>query len=302
MANGSTIPAVAAVASGATAFSNLAGGLTGIANLLLVTPQNTVGYQPQNTVGEVYNAPALLFHYEGENTSTFESDITDHFVEDNTAIQDQIALKPVIVTVQGFVGELNDIPPNKVLQAAYVAANKLTTISAYSPVLSTTALIAYNEALFAYQTAANLAQTAVSAYSSITGSGSSGTSVIGANGINPQPNQTQQQIYYQQFFYYWGNRILFTIQTPWAIFQDMAILSVRAIQQAETTMISDFEVKFKQIRFAKTLTVAELYQDNANFAGRLNQQGAPLTQLGTNAVTQSANTFANSLINSLVIK
>lgn len=280
-----SVPTIAAVASGATA----------LGNLLLVTPQNTIGYQPQNQVGATFNAPALLFHYEGENTATLESDITDHYVEDNTAIQDQIAIKPFIITVQGFIGELNDIPPNKIFAAAYVAANKLTTISAYTPSLSVTALLAYNEAVFAYSTATNLAQGAVSAYASITGSGSSGTSVIGANGLQSQPNQTQQQIYFQQFVFYQGNRTLFTIQTPWAIFQDMAIKSLKAVQSAETNVISDFEITFKQIRFAKILTSAQAYNDNANFSGRLNQQGAPVTQLGTNAVTQSANTFANGL-------
>ena len=75
----------------------------------------------------------------------------------------------------------------------------------------------------------------------------------------------------------------------------MAIQSVRAIQSAETELISDFEVTFKQMRFASTLTTAQLYSNNQNFSGRLNKQGAPVRQLGTNAVTQSTNTFANSL-------
>lgn len=290
------IPTISAVSSGATTLSNL---ISGITNLLMVTPQSTVGYQPQNTVGEVYNAPSLLFHYEGENTASLESDITDHFVEDNTAIQDQIALKPIMITTQGFIGELNDIPPNKVFAIALAAATKLTAISAYTPALSTTALIAYNEAVFAYTTATNLANSAISAYSSITGGGSSGTSVIGSNGLQAQPNQTQQQIYFQQFYYYWANRILFTIQTPWAIFTDMAIKSLRSIQSAETNVITDFEVSFKQMRFASSLTSEQLYMNNADFSGRLSQQGAPTTQLGTNAVTQSTNTFANSLASSI---
>ena len=83
------IPTIAAVASGATAFSNFAAGIT---NLLMVTPQNTTGYQPNPvspTTGQpLATPPSLLFHYEGENTATLESDITDHVVEDNTAVQE----------------------------------------------------------------------------------------------------------------------------------------------------------------------------------------------------------------------
>jgi uncharacterized Fe-S center protein len=39
------------------------------------------------------------------------SDITDHYIEDNTAINDHIALKPEIIRVEGLVGELKyEIP------------------------------------------------------------------------------------------------------------------------------------------------------------------------------------------------
>lgn len=271
---------------------------TTIGNLILVTPQNTIGYQPQNADDSngTYTNPSLLFHYEGENTATVESDITDHYVEDNTAIQDQIALRPVLITTQGFIGELNDIPPNKVFQVAKLVANKLTTINAYTPALSITALIAYNEAVFAYETAANLLNNAVSSYNSITGNGSSGTTVIQGDGVTENfPPQTQQQKYYQQFYSYWSTRTLFTVQTPWAIFTDMAIKSMKAVQSAETNVITDFEITFKQMRFAKALDAAGLYTHNANFAGQLQQQGAPLVQKGTNALTESPNSFSRVL-------
>src|SRR6185312_8744514 len=88
---------------------------TALSNLILVNPQKTIGYQPQNAPSNngqtAQLGPSLLFHYEGEQTASLESDITDHYIENNTAIQDQIALKPVIITTHGFIGELNDIPP-----------------------------------------------------------------------------------------------------------------------------------------------------------------------------------------------
>lgn len=265
-----------------------------LGNLILVTPQNTIGYQPQNQVGSTYNAPALLFHYEGENKSSFESDITDNYVEDNTAIQDQIALKPVIIVTQGFVGELNDIPPNKAFQIAQVAAQKLVTISAYTPSLSTTALLAYNEAVFAYSTLANVAQNAVSAWSSIV-NGGVGTTVISGNSVAVQPSQNKQQTYYQQFYGYWNSRTLFTIQTPWAIFTDMAILKLDAVQSAETNVISEFTVTFKQMRFAKVQTADSDYTNNTNFQGRLQQQAAPTTNLGTNSLSTSSTDLNSAL-------
>lgn len=260
-----------------------------LGNLILVTPQNTLGYQPQNSGAVTPQGPSLLFNYEGENTATLESDITDHYVEDNTAIQDQIALRPVIITTQGFVGELNNVPPKIFPPALTTLSSKLTGVSAYAPSVSTTALIAYNEAVFAYNTAASVASSAVSTWSSITGAG--GESVIGSNGLSAQPNQTQQQIYFQQFYGFWQSRTLFTIQTPWAIFQNMAIKTLRSVQSAETNVISDFEVTFKQMRFASALSVSngtsQLYTDVSDFASQNQATGLlnPVTNLGTSSLT-----------------
>lgn len=258
---------------------------TALSNLILVSPQKTIGYQPQNppnadgTPSSLEQSPAILFHYEGEQTAMLESDITDHYAEDNTAIQDQIALRPEVITTHGFVGELNDIAPLG-LGALQTVANKLTTISAYTPVLSLTALLAYNEAFQLYQVAANAQNSAVAAWSSINGTG--GQNVIGSNGLTAQPNQNKQQTYFQQFYGFWRNKTLFTVQTPWAVFQNMAIKSLRAIQDAETNVITDFEVSFKMIRIASTLSIPGI---PLIYQGRAANQADPLNVLGTSSAS-----------------
>ncbi len=239
---------------------------TALSNLILVTPEDK-GYQPeirqtqQNQTPLAQRPPKFLFHYEGEQSVTLESDITDHYVEDNTAVQDQIALKPESVATHGYIGELNDVPP-PALAALKTAANKLTTIGAYTPGLTTTALIAYSEAFFLYQVAATAVNSAVAAWSSLTGSG----------------NQTQQQIAFQKFYGYWRDRTLFTIQTPWAIFEHMAIKSLRAVQDAETRVVTDFEITFKRIRSADSQFVKNSVVD-----GQLKAQAAPEQDLGTSS-------------------
>lgn len=248
---------------------------TALSNLILVSPQATVGYQPQNnpTSSTMKPPPAILFHYEGEQTALIESDITDHFIEDNTAIADQIALRPELITTQGFIGELNNVAPG-ILAALQTLADKLTVISAYVPVLSETAIIAYTEAFQLYQVGANAVNSAVSAWSTL--NGTSGESVINGQGITIQPNQTKQQTAFQQFYGYWRNRTLFTVQTPWAVFQNMAIKSLRAIQDADTNMLTDFEVTFKIIRTAQNAT--SIF---TSVQGRLGSQSAGVTDLGT---------------------
>lgn len=259
---------------------------TALSNLVLVSPQQTIGYQPQNAKGSTAKQPpALVFNYEGEQTVSLESDITDHYVEDNTAIQDQVALRPEIITTHGFIGELNDVVPSA-LKPLNALAEKLTVISAYTPVLSETAILAYNEAFFLYQVAASVLNSGVSSWASINGTG--GENVVDSNGLQTgvfdattgqiSNNQSKQQIAFQQFYGYWRARTLFTVQTPWAVFQNMAIVSLRAIQDAETRVITDFEVRFKMIRFSNTLSspnVAPILQ------GRASTQAAPVVDFGT---------------------
>lgn len=261
---------------------------TALSNLVLVSPNLTIGYQPMNPSnpdGSPSTAPlpdSFLFHYEGEQTATMDSDITDHYIEDNTAIQDQIALRPVMITTQGYIGELNDVVP-KLLSPLYSIAQNLQIVSAYTPALSATALIAYNEAFQLYQVAANAANSAISAWSSISGTG--GTNVIADDSvIEINPVQNKQQTAFQQFYGWWVNRYFFTLQTPWAIFENMVIKTIRPIQSAETNVITTFECTFKQIRTASSALTPP---QSAVSQGRLSQQSSDVTNQGTSTPPSS---------------
>lgn len=247
-------------------------GINALSGLVLITPQVNNSYQPQNPFGtssEQQPPPAFLFHYEGENSVTLESDITDHYIEDNTPIQDQIALKPEGINTHGFIGELNNVPPSIATPAKNIL-DKLTSIGAYTPALTTTALNAFNTATQLYSTAENASNAAVSAVASLTKNSSTGAS---------SGTQTKQQVAFSTFYGYWQNKILFTVQTPWAQFKNCAIKSLRAIQDAETRVISDFEVSFKVMRFATIVTVNNGI--TSDFQGRAAAQGADLVNLGS---------------------
>lgn len=286
-----------------SAISNAANAAIGLSNLILVSPQSTIGYQPQNYPSwkndNSSQPPAILFNYEGEQTVSLSSDVTDHYIENNTAIQDQVALKPETITTSGFIGELNDVAPAALIPLQTVA-EKLVAIGAYAPQISETAAIAYAKAFQLYQVGASLANSAVSSWSSLTGGGAQ-TVINGATtqqDIVNQTNksQTKQQIYFQQFYGYWKSRTLFTVQTPWAVFQDMIIQNLRAVQDAETRMITDFEITFKLMRFASTQSVANIGLYNSNDAqGRLLSQSSEEVDLGTSSVETSNVSFASQL-------
>lgn len=288
LSNAATLPAAAA-----STLSIATTAATALSNLILVTPSQTKGYQPQNppnadgTDSTAQQPPSFLFNYEGEQTVVIESDITDHYIEDNTAIQDQIALRPVLITTHGFISELNNVTPT-ILQPLATVLNQLTPIGAYAPGLSVTAEEAYNEAFQLYQIATNAINSAVSAWSSVTGGPSGETVISGMEDsffpITLQPNQNKQQTAFQLFYGYWINRTLFTIQTPWAIFQNMAIKSLRAIQGEDTITITDFECTFKQIR-----TVQDTGAPDQSLVsqGRLSQQCSDITNQGTSTPSSS---------------
>jgi|SRR5579859_38165 len=263
------------MAQGLGNISNITTTVSAISGLLMVSPQKTIGYQPQDETGQPSAADKpILFHFEGEQSAVLDSDITDHYVEDNTAINDQISLHPDTITTQGFIGELNDVPATPALQIAQQLAQKLTLISGYTPALSQSAILAYDEAAFIYAQIASASAAYTSARSTINGDG--GETVIGTFGVQEFPNQTLQQQIYQRFVEYRLKRTLFTVQTPWAVYQNMAIKSLRAIQSPETNTVTDFEVSFKMMRFSENITTTL----NSNAQGRAQQQGAPQVDAG----------------------
>jgi len=251
----------------ANAISDLSAATTtalGLSNLILVSPSSFIqGYQPYPSSGPIATRTGLpfpdpfLFHYEGEQTVTCTSDITDHYVEDNTAIQDQISLKPIEITTQGFIGELNDVPPFFIAPLRTIA-NKLTSIVAYAPAASVTAQLAYNQAFQLYQTAQAVLEALPSSWTGV-------------------ESQNKQQKAFQQFYGWWRDRRFFYVQTPWAVFSNMAIKSLRPIQSAETNVITNFEITFKQIQTTQTII---LPPRSSISQGQAITNSSPTTDLG----------------------
>jgi hypothetical protein len=249
----------------------------GLASLILVTPENK-GIQPQKSVESIESAvpnpnqDTIFFNYVGEESIVLNSDITDHYVEDNSAIQDQVALRPIEFSVTGFVGEVNDVAPD-FLKPLKLASQKLTVISGYVPEISTTALIAYNQALFLYQTARNVQNSAVQAWNTFN--------------KNELAKNRQQEMFFK-LSAYWKERVLFRVQTPWRVFKNMAIKSLRVTQPQDENTVSNFEVVFKEMRFAVTKTISSASPEGEIKSSRLKNQTDPEVNLGSQNVVETS--------------
>jgi len=191
-----------------------------------------------------------------------ESDITDHFLEDNTAVQDQIALRPEVVTVTGQVAEVVRTIPRTKIEAP--VPNPLPLIPEMLPVFTPGAEAQQQQA----------AEDAADLKASITDD----QTLYGyyTSRLPQQPNQTKQSVVFGYLYQLWKGRQLFSVETPWGIFTNMAILSMGAKQPAVSKSVSEFSVTFKKIRVARSITVVP-----GLLAGRSVFQQAGISQNGT---------------------
>lgn len=185
----------------------------------------------------------FVFDIADDETIELDADITDHYVENGTAVQDHIALRPERVTVRGLVGEYRHIVdgnPTKLQKAT----KKLTTLASYLPPLSDAASAIYKGLQGKNESAALTALT----NSTISNIGNTAMDLYKAyRNVNiPQTEQQKAFIFFEALR---NNRSLFTIQTPFRYYTDMAVESLRTTQSGFSRDQSDFEVTFKKMRF-----------------------------------------------------
>lgn len=244
--------------------------ITNVINQYVVAPIAAFGI-----AGYVFNAL-------GESTTRLDNEISDHYAEDNTAIQDQVANRPLRVTLKGYVGELVFNLAGSSPSTLNTLAEKLTGLSSFLPQLSSAATQAQQALSTTSLTSAF--NTGLSAASNIYGLVQN---VLGAFG-----QFQNQQNAYTYFKALWQSKTLMGIQTPYEFLSDMMIENVTPVQPENTQWMSEFAVTFKQMRFASTSSTAFTAGTNASatpsggttqpatLSGPAAIQGAPVTNLG----------------------
>ncbi len=169
-----------------------------------------------------------------------DSDITDHFVEANYSVQDHIALKPVRFTLRGFTAEVVDQIPNN-LATIFQRIQGLESLGGLAPTFNTQDAQFYSAVNDVVQKTTNVINQVKSTYQFF-GDASTTTG--------------KQQKVYQYFVNLWQTRQLCKVETPFAVFESMAIESIRAVQGGTTRFISDFTITFKQITTVNSITIS----------------------------------------------
>lgn len=197
----------------------------------------------------------FVFDIEGETEQRQESEATDHYVEDNSVIQDHVAVRPKEITLRGFVGELNYTAEENPLSGVQQVVQKLTTLDDFLPPLTQAAEFlkkgveqeltfeqVQEEALNLWQLTKNL-----------------------------NPTASRQQQAYLYFSALQKQRLLIAVQTPYEYLTNMVVTQVMARQPEDSDQISDFTIKLKQIRLASTINV-ELDRKQAQARRQVQEQ------------------------------
>jgi hypothetical protein len=101
------------------------------------------------------------------------------------------------------------------------------------------------------------------------------------------PRQSNASLFFQQA---WWGRQLMSVETPWGIFNNMAIAEIRAVQPKESKWQTDMTVIFEKIR-----VVGDISTKIGQLADRNAIQSAPQTQIGNAGMTQPTTSQSTSL-------
>ena len=213
--------------------------LDSIVNSFIVKPTGAPGY---------IGSQGFIFDILGDEEVSLDSDITDHYVEENYAVQDHIALRAPKFTLTGYIGELNDVLQNKFLNIL-TSIQSMAGIGSYTMSFGAQATQVYNAVASAVSQVTTVVNQAQNIYNTIG---------------NPSTSETRQQSAYNAFVTLYMNRTLCVVETPWATWTDMGIESIRILQRDANKMVSEFSVTFKQIRKVMptyTTIASQVWQD-----------------------------------------
>jgi hypothetical protein len=228
------------------------GGTTALSTLSPSVPGgsgNNVGSSLQNITSAInqyvvapiaaFGLGGYVFNAMGEAVANLSADITDHYTEDNKAIQDQIAIRPKRVTLKGYVGELIYNGPGGGPSTLNSLAQKLVGLTSFLPAITASAT----------QVQSLVSNPGTASFSSVLSTTSNiyglVQNVLGAFGATK--NQQNAYTYFKALM---QSATLMSVQTPWEFMTNMAIESIIAIQPENSMWISDFAVTYKEIRIA----------------------------------------------------
>lgn len=200
----------------------------------------------------VSNAPGIsgwVFDVPRGETITLTSESTDHYTEDGSFLSDHIVLKPIQITLSGFVGNLVYRVPQKgsVEYAADQAASKLLAVNSFLGPLTQGAT----------QKAAAIVSQASYLANQVNALKKKGSNVVDffKNGLNGNKEPDPQTVAYHDLKALWKSKQIVSLQTYWEFFPTMSIVNITAQHDDLTDDYTDISVTLKELRLVNVETV-----------------------------------------------
>jgi hypothetical protein len=195
----------------------------------LVTPQEMKGIN------------GWLFDVKKTEQIDNEADITDHYMEDNTVINDHVVRKPIRITLSGYIGELvarksdisNAIP-------SYLSSS-LSTISAYTGEYTSGTIQKMQEVISQSQSYANTVNQAIDKTKDIVKQFKS----------FPDPAETAIKAAYNSLYAFFLSEDLLTVQTPFGLEDNMKIEKLSMSVPEDSESYTDISITLKKMRFGE---------------------------------------------------
>ena len=226
----------------------------------------------------LFGISGFVFDIDGDSVSTFQNNITDNHVEDNSVVNDHVAKMPEKITLTKYVGELvHRHSESSAKTKVGGVLKKLTPIIAALPAITSASSAIKNR---------------------ISGGGAlkvedldQADNLYGIfQNLNPWASNQQKAYIFLKALSEQG--VLMSLQTPFGYYRKMAIETLVATQKEDSNDISTFTITLKQMRFA-SITTTEF--DKEKYQGRAGSQNAEKIKNGKTGGSQSDGTIAFQL-------
>lgn len=228
----------------------------------------------------------------GEETLTADNDVTDHYVESNTAYQDQIARKPKIYTISGEVGELVWYQKDNSSQLVGQVAQRLEGVVSFLPKMSK----GFQQMKKTVMKAAQWVDTASNVVSRLSNFASEIKRDENGEEVSSRSITNQEQAYIRLLAYRDDVVTPLTIKTPWGVLKDYVITSLKFTQPRDTKDKSIISMTLKEFR---TTSVSTVKFDISKYQGVAGFERQPNVDNGTTAGTDKSISESESVIDSV---
>ena len=206
----------------------------------------------------INNNVGYYFDIIREHSVSIQNQITDNYLENNTAVQDHIAHSPITVTLSGLAGEVFFTPPTKTLNKLYSKYNtfmqsKFNNEPMAAQYLMSDKLLAIPALLPAVDNITQLAKNAVqyveTSYKRL--------EKIVKGFKNQEIKEARLWQVYRELKELSDTNTALIVETPFTVLDNMFIQSI-SLRQGNENYIADLEITLKQINYADvSLTAAD---------------------------------------------